>query len=268
MIFERVKEEIRAGRSVPAGIAAGYRKGLAAIIDANVVTFMVAFILFVLATAGVKGFAFVLGIGTLVSLFTAILLDAGRPGHDGPLAPHHAPGRPRLPQGPQAPWDGFDFMGASKWFFSLSGVILLIGALAIGGKGLKFGIDFESGTRVARRAGQAGDENGIRRRCRARAAGSATPRSSGSRTRAWARTPSRSRPPSSSPTQVAQVTQRAAAQRTAIRGQPDTQSIGPTFGNTVAKGAIIAIIVVAAGHQRLHRAAVRVEVRGARWSSP
>src|SRR3954463_12573168 len=43
VIFERVKEEIRAGRSVAAGIAAGYKKGLSAIIDANVVTFMVAF---------------------------------------------------------------------------------------------------------------------------------------------------------------------------------------------------------------------------------
>src|SRR5208283_3394485 len=42
----------------------------------------------------------------------------------------------------------FDFMGASKWFFSLSGTILLIGALAIGGKGINFGIDFKSGTRI------------------------------------------------------------------------------------------------------------------------
>ena len=74
VIFERVKEEIRGGRSVAAGIAAGYKKGLSAIVDANVVTFMVAFILFVLATAGVKGFAFVLGIGTVVSFLTAVLL--------------------------------------------------------------------------------------------------------------------------------------------------------------------------------------------------
>ena len=74
VIFERVKEEIRGGRSVPAGIAAGYKKGLSAIIDANVVTFMVAFILFILATAGVKGFAFTLGVGTLVSFLTAVLL--------------------------------------------------------------------------------------------------------------------------------------------------------------------------------------------------
>ncbi|MDX6724746.1 MAG: SecD/SecF fusion protein, partial [Solirubrobacteraceae bacterium] len=52
VIFERVKEEFRAGRSIQAAIAAGYRKGLSAIIDANVCTFMVAFILFVLATSG------------------------------------------------------------------------------------------------------------------------------------------------------------------------------------------------------------------------
>ena len=73
VIFERVKEEIRGGRSIRQGIATGYRKGLTAIIDANVVTIMTAFILFVLATADVQGFAFTLGIGTFVSLFTAVM---------------------------------------------------------------------------------------------------------------------------------------------------------------------------------------------------
>src|SRR5439155_4141254 len=51
VIFERVKEEIRGGRSIRQGIVTGYRKGLTAIIDANVVTIMTAFILFVLATS-------------------------------------------------------------------------------------------------------------------------------------------------------------------------------------------------------------------------
>ncbi|MGE5636709.1 MAG: protein translocase subunit SecD, partial [Nocardioidaceae bacterium] len=73
VMYERIKEEIRAGRSIPAGIASGYSKALRTIIDANVVTIGVAFILFTLATAGVKGFAFTLGVGTLVSLFTAVL---------------------------------------------------------------------------------------------------------------------------------------------------------------------------------------------------
>src|SRR5205807_2322811 len=73
VIFERIKEEARQGRSIPAAIASGYQKGIRTIVDANVVTIGVAFILFTLATAGVKGFAFTLGIGTLVSLFTAVL---------------------------------------------------------------------------------------------------------------------------------------------------------------------------------------------------
>ena len=133
VIFERVKEEIRGGRSIVSGIATGYKHGFAAIVDANVVTFMTAFILFALATAEVKGFAFTLGIGTLVSLFTAVLATQAALG---------AMSRSRLVSHPSALGAGkrrkgwtFDFMGASKWFFSMSGTILLIGALAIGGKG-------------------------------------------------------------------------------------------------------------------------------------
>ncbi len=146
VIFERVKEEIRAGRSIRAGIATGYKKGLTAIIDANVVTIMTAFILFVLATSDVQGFAFTLGIGVIVSLFTAVLATQAilmtmsdsrtiaRPSALGAGGKHHV-------------WR-YDFMGASKYFFSLSGVILLIGALAIGGRGLNLGIDFTSGARI------------------------------------------------------------------------------------------------------------------------
>src|SRR5207237_5823809 len=66
-------EEVRAGRSIGTAIITGYRKGLTAIADANIVTFLVAFILFILATAGVKGFAFTLGLGVIVSLFSAVL---------------------------------------------------------------------------------------------------------------------------------------------------------------------------------------------------
>jgi SecD/SecF fusion protein len=241
VIFERVKEEIRAGRSVPAGIAAGYRKGLAAIIDANVVTFMVAFILFVLSTAGVKGFAFVLGIGTLVSLFTAILLTQAVLSTMGRSRLITHPAALGFRKGRKAPWDGFDFMGASRWFFSASGLILLIGALAIGGKGLTFGIDFESGTRVRTALVKPANEDGIRQALKGTAAGGdaevqrVTDKSLGSNAFQISTAELK-------PNQVAQVTD--ALQRAyGIRGQPDTQSIGPTFGNTVAKGAVIAILV-------------------------
>ncbi|HEY5189575.1 MAG TPA: protein translocase subunit SecD, partial [Solirubrobacteraceae bacterium] len=146
VIFERVKEEIRAGRSIRSGIAIGYRKGLTAIIDANVVTIMTAFILFVLATAEVQGFAFTLGIGVIVSLFTAVLATQAilmSMGDTRTIARPSALGV----AGKRKGWH-FDFMGASKYFFSMSGVILLIGALAIGGRGLNLGIDFTSGTRI------------------------------------------------------------------------------------------------------------------------
>ncbi|MDQ6821878.1 MAG: protein translocase subunit SecF, partial [Actinomycetota bacterium] len=147
VIFERVKEEIRGGRSIRQGIITGYRKGLTAIIDANVVTIITAFILFVLATADVKGFAFALGIGTFVSLFTAvmatqaILMTMGNSRVISRPSALGAGGKKRV-------WR-FDFMGASRYFFSMSGLILLIGALAIGGRGLNLGIDFTSGTRIA-----------------------------------------------------------------------------------------------------------------------
>jgi SecD/SecF fusion protein len=147
VIFERVKEEIRAGRSIKQGIVTGYRKGLTAIIDANVVTIMTAFILFVLATADVKGFAFTLGIGTIVSLFTAVLATQ---------AILMSMSGSRIIASPSALGAGgkrrvwrYDFMGASRYFFTVSGVILLIGALAIGGRGLNLGIDFTSGTRIS-----------------------------------------------------------------------------------------------------------------------
>jgi SecD/SecF fusion protein len=146
VIFERVKEEIRGGRSIVSGIATGYARGFAAIVDANVVTFMTAFILFALATAEVKGFALMLGIGTLVSLFTAVLATRAAL---GTMARTRVVAHPAaLGAGkPKREWRA-DFMGKSRWFFSLSGTILLIGALAIGGKGLNFGIDFKSGTRI------------------------------------------------------------------------------------------------------------------------
>ncbi len=72
VVFERIKEEARAGKSVRAAIAAGYAKGFRTILDANAVTAITALILFAVATAGVKGFALMLLIGTVVSLVTAV----------------------------------------------------------------------------------------------------------------------------------------------------------------------------------------------------
>ena len=72
VVFERIKEEFRAGKSVRASISNGYAKGFRTILDANVVTAITALILFAVATAGVKGFALMLLIGTVISLITAV----------------------------------------------------------------------------------------------------------------------------------------------------------------------------------------------------
>jgi SecD/SecF fusion protein len=160
VIFERIKEEVRAGRSMSSAIGAGYKRGISTIIDANVVTLLTAFILFVLATSGVKGFAFTLGVGTIVSLLTAVVFTQALLG---------SMSRSRLLRSPSALGAGgkgvrwhFDFMGASRWFFSISGVILLVGALSLATKQLNFGIDFESGTRVKVALVKPTDEEGVR----------------------------------------------------------------------------------------------------------
>ncbi|MCW3047788.1 MAG: secD [Solirubrobacterales bacterium] len=239
VIFERVKEEIRTGRSVPSAIAAGYKRGLSAIVDANVVTFMVAFILFILATAGVKGFAFVLGIGTLVSFLTAVLLTQAVLGVTGRsrLITHPA----ALGAGKQKRerWHGFDFMGASRWFFSASGIILLVGALAIGGKGLNFGIDFKSGTRIKTELVKPANENGVRAVLAKDGFGDAQiQRLSGKDIK------------SGNGFQISTKTldrgQRGVIQRD-LNQSFGTRSfnfdtIGPTFGKTIANSAIVAII--------------------------
>lgn len=160
VIFERIKEEVRAGRPMASAIATGYRRGIGTIIDANVVTLLTAFILFVLATAGVKGFAFVLGVGTIVSLLTAVvftqslLLSMSRTRILGSPSVLGAGDK-------RARWH-FDFMGASRWFFSGSGVILVIGALALATAQLNFGIDFESGTRITAALQKPTDEEEVR----------------------------------------------------------------------------------------------------------
>ena len=237
VIFERVKEEIRAGRSIGAGIAQGYKRGLGAIIDANVVTFMVAFILFILATAGVKGFAFTLGVGTLTSLFTAVLATQAVLGQMQ---------RSRLISSPAMLGAGeskrrwtLDFMGASRWFFSASGVILLVGGLAVAAKGLEFGIDFESGTRVKTSLSQSASENQIRDVLQEagfdkpeiqRVTGDSELGGEGFQIAL-----------SETGEEVGRI-KGVLEQRFGSAENFQSQSIGPTFGESIAESAIIAVI--------------------------
>lgn len=74
VIFERIKEEIRRGKTPRTAIATGYQKGFGAILDGNVTTLITAFILFALSSGSVRGFAVLLVIGVILSMFTAIVV--------------------------------------------------------------------------------------------------------------------------------------------------------------------------------------------------
>ena len=149
VIFERVKEEARAGHSMRAAIAKGYQRGFHTIIDANVVTAITAFVLFAVATASVKGFALMLLIGTAISMLTAVLftralltLVAEFSWIDN-LALMGARGRGI------GNWLKVDFIGKRRLWFAISGAIVAISIGALLFKGLNLGIDFKGGTQLS-----------------------------------------------------------------------------------------------------------------------
>jgi SecD/SecF fusion protein len=149
VIFERIKEEVRAGKSVRAAVSAGYAKGFHTIVDANVVTAITALVLFAVATANVRGFALMLLIGTVISLITAVFATRAMLGL---LAGFRWFDNARFmgAQGQQrGKWLQIDFMGRRNLWFAISGTIILIGAIALGVKGLNLGIDFKGGTQVS-----------------------------------------------------------------------------------------------------------------------
>src|SRR5262249_50000789 len=148
VVFERIKEEVRTGKSVRAAISAGYAKGFHTILDANAVTSITALVLFAVATAGVKGFALMLLIGTVISLLTAVAatramlgLLAGFSWFNNPsfMGAHGTQGMKFL---------HIDYIGRRHIWFAVSGVIILIGAVSLGVRGLNLGIDFKGGTQI------------------------------------------------------------------------------------------------------------------------
>jgi SecD/SecF fusion protein len=148
VVFERIKEEVRAGKSVRAAVNAGYAKGFHTILDANVVTAITAMVLFAVASAGVKGFALMLLIGTVISLVTAV---AATRAMLGLLAGFRWFDNPRFmgAHGQQsARWLQIDFMRRRYLWFAISAVIIVVGAASLGTRGLNLGIDFEGGTQV------------------------------------------------------------------------------------------------------------------------
>jgi SecD/SecF fusion protein len=154
VVFERIKEEVRAGKSVRSAINTGYSKGFHTIIDANVVTCITALVLFAVATAQVKGFALMLLVGTVISLLTAVAatramlgLLAGFRWFDNPRFMGASPVQ-------HGKWLQIDFIGKRKLWFAISGTIVALGIVSLAVRGVNLGIDFKGGTQVTFKTAQ------------------------------------------------------------------------------------------------------------------
>jgi SecD/SecF fusion protein len=148
VIFERVKEEARAGNSMRRAIAQGYAKGFHTIVDANVVTMITAFVLFAVATASVKGFALMLLIGTAISMLTAVVFTRALLASLAGFSWIENPKLMGVRGGGIPGWLKIDFIGKRRVWFAISGCVVAISLGALAVRGLNFGIDFKGGTQI------------------------------------------------------------------------------------------------------------------------
>jgi SecD/SecF fusion protein len=237
VIFERIKEEARGGKSMLSAIAAGYRRGIATIVDANVITLITAFILFALATSNVKGFAFTLGVGTIASLFTAVVFTQAFLGLFGRA--HFLRSPAMLGAGRQRVRWRFDFSKASKYFFTLSGCILLVGALAFATKQLNLGIDFEGGSRITVGLQKPATVDDVR--STVEGAGISDPEITKA-TNEQLGTNVFEIDSKASPEEIQTVQPALQSQYGIVANGFNSTTVGPTFGEQVARSAIEAII--------------------------
>jgi SecD/SecF fusion protein len=239
VIFERVKEEYRAGKSVRAAIAAGYGKGFATIVDANVVTAITAMVLFLVATAGVKGFALMLLIGTLISLLTAV---AATRAILGLLAGFQWFDNPRLmgAEGEPPAWIRRDFIGLRNRWFAISGVVLLISLGAIAVKGLNLGIDFEGGTKITFTTPQPVALEEVRSQAAERGEGNAQIVGRGEEVGDGRYSAFTIQSEELSPAEQTSLTESLTE---AFDAETNVQSVSSSFGRQIAEGAILAILV-------------------------
>ena len=146
VIFERIKEEVRLGRTVRQAISQGYSKGFHTILDANVVTLITAAVLYIAGTGTVKGFAFTLAVGVIVSMFTAILATRAMLSLLGGFRWFHNAAFMGA-SGAKVRWR-FDVAGRRRLWFAISGIIVVVALGSLATRGLNLGIDFKGGTRI------------------------------------------------------------------------------------------------------------------------
>lgn len=146
LIYERIREERRQGRSVIQAIDTGFSKALATIVDSNVTSFIATIVLFWLGSGPVKGFAVTFAIGILTTVFTAftftrllvsIWLRRAKPKE-----------LPRAPVTFVPPGTNIPFMGVRRWTFALSTFLSIMSVVLFMTVDINYGVDFKGGSTI------------------------------------------------------------------------------------------------------------------------
>ena len=147
IIYARIREEIGAGSTVRSAIKAGFSKAFSAIFDGNITTLIAAFVLMWLGTGSVKGFAYTLALGIVVSMFTALVFSRLV------INALYAVGvRDEKFYGKTEEKKVINFVGKRKFCFTLSIILILAGPAVMlihsttGGKALNYSLEFSGGT--------------------------------------------------------------------------------------------------------------------------
>ena len=143
IIFERIKEELRAGKGLRTAIADGYKAAYSAILDGNITTFLTAFVLFKFGTGPVQGFATTLMIGIATSLFTSIFIS--RLVFEGWLKKDKNINFSNNATRNFMANTSFDFIKFGKKAAIIAGIFIAISVGSLAVRGLNLGIDFKGG---------------------------------------------------------------------------------------------------------------------------
>ncbi|MFD2162642.1 protein translocase subunit SecDF [Paradesertivirga mongoliensis] len=143
LIYERVREELSAGKSLRTAIAEGFSKAMSSILDSNITTFLTGVVLYVFGSGPIAGFATTLMIGIVTSLFAAIfitrLIFEGMLKNDKPIS-FSIKATENLFKDSK-----FDFISGRRKFYLLSGIIIFAGLVSMFTKGFSLGVDFKGG---------------------------------------------------------------------------------------------------------------------------
>lgn len=147
IIFTRIREEIGLGKTVRSAVKTGFRKALSAIVDGNITTLIASAVLFIMGTGTIRGFATTLGLGVIVSMFTALLITRAWLYALCDLGLDH-----KKLFGEVRERKVFHFLEKRKLFFSIAIALVASGFIGMAvftaktGAPLNLGLDFKGGT--------------------------------------------------------------------------------------------------------------------------